>query len=72
MKIINKNNRNNIAHKNKSFIERKSDLTLDYNIDNWKDKKINLNFFENKNLIKELRAKYHIIKNYFHFNKKII
>ena len=58
MKIINKNNRNNIAHKNKSFIERKSNLTLDYNIDNWKDKKINLNFFENKNLIKELRAKY--------------
>ena len=25
---------------------------------NWKNKKINLNFFENKNLIKELRAKY--------------
>ena len=25
---------------------------------NWKNKKINLNFFENKNLINELRAKY--------------
>ena len=26
--------------------------------ENWKNKKVNLNFFENKNLIKELRAKY--------------
>ena len=43
---------------NKSCVNDVNNSHKEYNIDNWKNKKINLNFFENKNLIKELRAKY--------------
>ena len=43
---------------NKSCVNDVNNSLKEYNIDNWKNKKINLNFFENKNLIKELRAKY--------------
>ena len=43
---------------NKSCVNDVNNSLKEYNVDNWKNKKINLNFFENKNLIKELRAKY--------------
>ena len=50
-------NNNNVFPLNKSCFNG-NNLQRDYDIDNWKNKKVNLNFFENKNLIKELRAKY--------------
>ena len=53
-KIINNSN----FPLNKSCVNDVNNSLKEYNVDNWKNKKINLNFFENKNLIKELRAKY--------------
>ena len=56
----NKNKINNVDNynkkRNKIKIIKKIMLTKP-DKDNWNNKKINLNFFENKNLIKELRAK---------------
>ena len=51
-------NNNNIFPLNKSYNNSRINVKKEYTLDNWKNKKINLNFFENKNLIKELRAKY--------------
>ena len=53
-KIINNSN----FPLNKKCVNDVNNSLKEYNVDNWKNKKINLNFFENKNLIKELRAKY--------------
>ena len=55
----NKNqDRNNIISLKKKNISNKDRKKKEREKEDWKNKKINLNFFENKNLIKELRAKY--------------
>ena len=55
----NKNqDRNNIFSLKKKNISNKDRKKKEREKEDWKNKKINLNFFENKNLIKELRAKY--------------
>ena len=55
----NKNqDRNNIISLKKKNISNKDIKKKEREKEDWKNKKINLNFFENKNLIKELRAKY--------------
>jgi len=55
----NKNqDRNNIITLKKKNISSKDKKKKERDKEDWKNKKINLNFFENKNLIKELRAKY--------------
>ena len=55
----NKNqDRNNIISLKKKNISNKDKKKKEREKEDWKNKKINLNFFENKNLIKELRAKY--------------
>ena len=50
--------RNNIISLKKKNISNKDRKKKEREKEDWKNKKINLNFFENKNLIKELRAKY--------------
>ena len=53
-----RNKRNNIIPIKKSYINKIDNNKIDNITDNWINKKINLNFFQNKNLIQELRAKY--------------
>ena len=54
----NRSKNNNVISLKKNFTQIKDNEQKSKEKDDWRNKKINLNYFENKNLIKELRAKY--------------
>ena len=54
----NRSKNNNVISLKKNFTQIKDSEQKSKEKDDWRNKKINLNYFENRNLIKELRAKY--------------